>query len=142
MIIAELNWLAIAAATLAAFVAGAIWFGPKTFFPVWWRLMGKEAGADPGANSNMAVIFGSTFVGAAVQAFTLAIVIHFVAAGDASFGAVGGGLTGLLVGIGLGAASSLGHRLFAGVGFRVWLIEVGSDVVNLTIMGIILGAWR
>ena len=74
-----------------------------------------------------------------------AIVVATVAAfgaGDASFGAVGGGLTGLLIGIGLRAASSLGHRLFAGAGFRVWLIEVGSDVVNLTIMGIILGAWR
>jgi len=142
MNLAELNWLAIIVATLAAFVAGAIWFGPKTFFPVWWKLMGKTPGEDPGANANMPVVFGSTFVGALVQAFTLAVVIHFVAAGDASFGAVAGGLTGLLVGIGLGAASSLSHRLFAGVGFRVWLIEVGSDVLNLTIMGVILGAWR
>jgi hypothetical protein len=142
MIFTELNWLAILVATIAAFGAGAIWFGPKTFFPVWWKLMGKEAGADPGANSNMAVVFGSTFVGALVQAFTLAVIIHFISAGDASFGALAGGLTGLLVGIGLGAASSLSHRLFAGVGFRVWLIEIGSDVVNLTIMGLILGAWR
>ena len=142
MIVNELNWFAIIVATLAAFGAGAIWFGPKTFFPVWWKLMGKEVGADPGAHSNMAVVFASTFVGALVQAFTLAVIIHFVAAGDASFGAVNGGLTGLLVGIGLGAASSLSHRLFSGVGFRVWLIEVGSDVVNLTIMGLILGAWR
>jgi hypothetical protein len=142
MILAELNWLAIVVATIAAFAAGAIWFGPKTFFPVWWKLMGKEAGADPGANANMAVVFGSTFVGALVQAFTLAVIIHFVAASDPAFGALAGGLTGLLVGIGLGAASSLSHRLFAGAGFRVWLIEVGSDVVNLTIMGVILGAWR
>ena len=142
MNLADLNWLAIVVATLAAFAAGAIWFGPKTFFPVWWKLMGKEPNADPGANSNMVGVFASTFVGALVQAFTLAIIIHFVAAGDATFGALAGGLTGLLVGLGLGAASSLSHRLFAGVGFRVWLIEIGSDVVNLTIMGVILGAWR
>ncbi|GAB2816641.1 hypothetical protein GCM10027022_03380 [Alpinimonas psychrophila] len=142
MIFIELNWLAIVAATVAAFVAGAIWFGPKTFFPVWWKLIGKEAGVDPGANLNMAIVFASTFVGALVQAFTLAVIIHFVAAGDSAFGALAGGVTGLLVGIGLAAASSLGHRLFAGAGFRVWLLEVGSDVVNLTIMGVILGAWR
>ncbi len=142
MNLADLNWLAIIVATLAAFAAGAIWFGPKTFFPVWWKLMGKDPSADPGANSNMVVVFASTFVGALVQAFTLAIIIHFVSAGDATFGALAGALTGLLVGLGLGAASSLSHRLFAGVGFRVWLIEVGSDVVNLTIMGVILGAWR
>ena len=142
MFLANLNWLAIVAATLAAFAAGAIWFGPKTFFPTWWKLMGKDATEEPGANSNMVVIFGSTFVGALVQAVTVASVIYFVAAGDSGFGALGGALTGFLIGIGLAAASSLGHRLFAGQGFRVWLIEVGSDVVNLTIMGLILGAWR
>jgi hypothetical protein len=142
MIFAELNWFAIAVATLAAFAAGAVWFGPKTFFPVWWKLMGKQPTDNAGEGSNMAVLFGSTFVGALVQAFTLAVIIHFIAAGDPAFGALAGGLTGLLVGIGLGAASSLSHRLFAGAGFRVWLIEAGSDVVNLTIMGVILGAWR
>ncbi len=142
MIFSELNWVAIVVATFAAFGAGAIWFGPKTFFPLWWKLMGKAEGEDPGANSNMTVVFASTFVGALVQSFTLAIIIYFAAAGDSSFGALPGALTGLLVGIGVGAASSLSHRLFAGAGFRVWLIEVGSDVVNLTIMGLIIGAWR
>jgi hypothetical protein len=142
MIFSELNWLAILVATIAAFAAGAIWFGPKTFFPVWWKLMGKTEADVPGANSSMAVIFISTFVGAFVQAMTLAIIIHFVSAGDASFGTLQGGLTGLLVGIGLGAASSLSHRLFGGHGFRVWAIEVASDVVNLTIMGLIIASWR
>jgi hypothetical protein len=142
MFLANLNWLAILVATLAAFVAGAIWFGPKTFFPIWWKLMGKDSSEEPGTNSNMAVVFGSTFVAAVVEAITVASVIYFVAAGDAGFGALNGALVGLLLGLGLAAASSLSHRLFAGQGFRVWLIEVGSDVVNLTIMGLILGAWR
>ncbi len=90
----------------------------------------------------MAVIFGSTFVAAFVEATAVASVIHFVAATDPAFGPLQGALTGLLLGVGLAAASSLSHRLFAGHGFRVWLIEVGSDVVNLTIMGLILGSWR
>jgi hypothetical protein len=141
MFLAELNWLAVLVATLAAFVAGAVWFGPKTFFPLWWKLMGKGPGEEPGTG-NMVVLFGSTFVAALVEATAVASVIHFVAATDASFGSLQGGLTGLLLGIGLAAASSLSHRLFAGHGFRVWLIEVGSDVLNLTIMGLILGAWR
>jgi|GEM_PF-1812200 len=31
------------------------------------------------------------------------------------------------------------HRLFAGQGFRVWLLEVGSDVLNFGLMGAVLG---
>jgi hypothetical protein len=65
-----------------------------------------------------------------------------VALSNPNFGALDGGLVGLLLGIGLAAASSLSHRLFAGQNFKVWAIEVSSDVVNLTIMGLIIGAWR
>jgi len=142
MFLANLNWLAIVVATLAAFIAGAIWFGPKTFYPVWWKLMGKEVNTEPGSGTNMAVVFGATALGAFVEAVAVASVIHFVAAGQSDFGALQGGLVGLLLGVGLAAASSLSHRLFAGSGFRVWLIEVGSDVINLTIMGLIIGSWR
>lgn len=141
MFLAELNWLAIAVAFVAAFVAGAIWFGPKTFFPLWWRAMGKDP-KNMKITGNMGVIFGSTAVAALVESVTVASVIHFVALSNPNFGALDGGLVGLLLGTGLAAASSLSHRLFAGQNFKVWAIEVSSDVVNLTIMGFIIGAWR
>ena len=137
----QLNWLAIFVAFVAAFIAGAIWFGPKTFFPMWWRAMGKDP-ANMEVTGNMGVIFGSTAVAAFVEAVAVASVIHFVALSNPNFGALDGGLVGLLLGVGLAAASSLSHRLFAGQNFKVWAIEVSSDVVNLTIMGLIIGAWR
>lgn len=59
--------------------------------------------------------------------------------GDNAMSAVGGAGWGLIAGL-LVAAASLGHRLFAGHGYRVWLIEVGNDVVNCVIAGAILGA--
>ena len=37
------------------------------------------------------------------------------------------------------AAGSLSHRLFSGQGIRVWLIEVGGDVVSLTLAGLVIG---
>ena len=52
---------------------------------------------------------------------------------------LGGAGVLLLFGVGLVAASSLSHRLFGGDGFRVWLIEVGGDVVGLTLAGLVLG---
>ena len=141
MFLHELNWLAILVAWAVAFVAGSIWFGPKTFFPVWWKAMGRDP-KDLTVTGNMGIIFGSTAVAALVQAVTVASVIHFVAMADPSFGPLGGALTGFLLGIGLAAASSLSHRLFAGHGFTVWILEVGSDVLNLTLMGLIIGWWR
>lgn len=139
MIFSELNWLAVLTATLAAFVAGAIWFGPKTFFPIWWKLMGKgETDPAAGSGSNMVIVFGSTFLAAFAQATTVAIVIDLASAGVSSFGPLQGALVGSLLGFGLAAASSLSHRLFAGNGFRVWIIEVGSDIVNLTLMGLVI----
>lgn len=141
MFLLELNWLAVLVGWVVAFLAGALWFGPKTFFPVWWKAMGRQPDEAAGGD-NMGVIFGATAVAALVESIAVASVIHFVALSDPSFGALNGALTGFLLGLGLAAASSLSHRLFAGHGFRVWVIEVGSDVLNLTLIGLIVGWWR
>ena len=134
MILTELNWLAILVAFVAFFVIGAIWFAPKTFYPLWVKAMGNDPQKSPNAHG-MALTFGLTAVGALVQ------VIHFVSAASGPVGPLGGAVTGLLLGVGIAAASSLSHRLFGGQGLRVWIIEVGGDVVSLTVAGLILGAF-
>lgn len=141
MSLASLNWLSIAGATLAAFAAGGLWFGPKTFFPVWWRAMGRDPAAKPAAGMNMGVVFGSTAAAAFVQAVTVAVVCQLGRAADPGFSTWDGAVVGATLGAGLAAASSLSHRLFGGFGFKVWLIEVASDALNLTIMGLVLGTW-
>jgi hypothetical protein len=143
MDLSKLNYLAILVAALAAFVAGAIWFGPKTFFPVWWKAMGKTEDQQPGDNMvNMGVVFGLTALGQLVMSTTVAIVLELTEMAQGSISIADGALVGLILGIGLAAASSLSHRLFAGQGLKVWIIEVASDVLNITILGIILAAWR
>lgn len=141
MAFASLNWLAILGATFGAFLAGGLWFGPKTFFPVWWRAMGRDPSVKPAGDMNMGLLFGSTAAAAFVQAVVVALVCQLSRAGNPAFSAVDGALVGALLGVGLAAASSLSHRLFGGFGYKVWLIEVGSDALNLTIMGLIIGNW-
>jgi len=140
MILSELNWLAILVAFVAFFVIGAIWFAPKTFYPLWVKAMGSDPQKSPNAHG-MALTFGLTALGALVQVVATAIVIHFVSAASGPVGPLGGAVTGLLLGVGIAAASSLSHRLFGGQGLRVWIIEVGGDVVSLTVAGLILGAF-
>lgn len=138
MFLLSLNWLGILAGFVAYFIVGALWFGPKTFYPVWMRAKGHDPQKPPGTHGP-AVVFGMTALGALVQVIAVASVIWFVSEASGPVGPWGGALTGLLLGIGLVAASSLSHRLFGGDGFRVWAIEVGGDIVGLTIAGLLIG---
>lgn len=137
MFLTQLNWIAIAIGFVVFFAVGAVWFGPKTFYPAWVRLIGAVEVPGKGlGHHGMPFVFGLTALGALVQVVALATVIHFVAP---TGGAFCGALIGFLVGVGIVAASSLSHRLFSGQGIRVWLIEVGGDIVALTLVGFVIG---
>lgn len=129
-----LNWLAILLAFVAFFAIGAIWFGPKTFYPVWVKALGSDPQKSPNAHG-MAVVFGLTAVGALVQVLAVAVVIELAGAA----GPLNGAGIGLLLGVGIAAAGPLSHRLFGGQGLRVWLLEAANDVIALTAAGLIIG---
>ena len=134
----EVNVIGIIAGTAVSFVSGFLWFGPATFFPTWWRLMGKGPKDVPGGGINMGVAFGSVLVGQALQVTVLALILsalNITAPLD-------GALVGLLIGVGIVGGSSLSHRIFAGHGFGVLLLEAGNDIVNLGLAGAILVALR
>lgn len=135
----NLNFLAIILGVLAAYIFNAIWFGPKTFYPMWIRALGKpepkREDADMSAK-NQIKLFGGTFAGQLAGGLIVAMVLSLIPDADWSIGA--------LVGLGLGvvaAGSSLGHRLFANQGFRVWIIEVAADAIGLAILGAVIGAF-
>lgn len=138
MTFSNIHWVAVLVSALVGIASGAIWFGPKTFYPAWWRAMGHSDGENPGGNMNMGVIFGSTFAAQFVQAIAMALIVGSTKSPNMGKGA----LVGLVAGVGIAAASSLGHRLFGGQGFRVWSLEVSNDILNLVLMGAILGGWN
>ena len=138
--LSNINWIAVLLATLVSFVSGFIWFGPKTFYPVWWKAMGKSDKEEPGSHQNMAVVFGTIVVALFVQALFLSIVLSWFAASNGSLTATSGALAGLIVGVGIVAATPLSHRLMGGHGFKVWALEVGNDVLNFVLMGLVIGA--
>lgn len=134
----EVNVLGIMAATAVSFVSGFLWFGPATFFPTWWKLMGKDPNDVPGGGINMGVAFGSVLVGQILQVTVLAFILSAL---NLSY-PLDGGLVGLLIGVGIVGGSSMSHRIFAGHGFGVLLIESGNDIINLGIAGVLLVALR
>jgi hypothetical protein len=141
MDLTQLNYLAILAAALVANVIGAVWFSPKAFFPVWWKLIGRTPEQQPGS-SNMAYVFGMTFLGVLGYTFGLALVLELITVAQGSLDVVTGAGIGALLGLLIGGGASLSHRMFAGQGFKVWALEVGNDVVALAAVGAILAAWQ
>jgi len=147
--LSNINWLAIFVASLSSFIIGAVWFGPKTFYPIWVKFQGRTVPTervDMSAGATIAM-FGGTYLAALIQVSTLGIFISLSRSLDPTFGAGQGALTGALLGFGIGAAASLSHRLFAqsnhkvADAYKVWIIEVGQDIVCLTVAGLIIGAW-
>ena len=141
-----MNPLAIALATVAAFLIGFAWFNGKTFYPVWYRALGQEMPERPETftdedKKEAGQMFGATFLSQIGQAIALAWIIEAFAKANGSMDAGVGALIGLGAGFGIAALSSLPHRLFSKQGFLVWIIEVGGDVVALIAMGAIIGAF-
>ena len=147
-IFSQFNLIAVIVSSIVCFIIGAVWFGPKTFYPVWMKALGREVPKErvKMTGGETLLMFGGTYLAALIQVSTLGIIVaaarllHPVTWGTGLF-------LGFLFSVGLGAFASLSHRMFAQPDFKiykslkVWLIEVGQDVVCLTIAGAILGAW-
>ena len=137
----SINWLAVLACVVISMVSGSLWYNPKTFFPYWWKAIGKGEGQQPGT-SNMAVTWGLTVLASLVQAVALAVVLNIVEALHGGMSLLSGALTGALLWLGIVAPTYLVNKLFAGHGFKVWAIEVGNHLVNFVLFGALLGVWR
>ena len=131
---ADINWAAFAVVYVIGFVVSSIWFGPKTFYPIWWKLMGDRPMPTRETQTTPALaLFGLTMVGLFVQVAAVALLVQVLE--------LPGAVIGLFVGL-VAAFASLGHRMFAGHGVKVWAIEVTPDVIVAVIAGIILSLWR
>ena len=133
-----LNLLAVLAAFAVSFISGAIWFGPKTFYPVWMKAKGNANGQLTGEQNKPALLFGGTIIGLLIQVLTLGAIINSLQLHDANFGALNGAGVGFALGVGISMFSSLSHRLFGGESLKVWIIETANDAMNLTIAGAII----
>jgi hypothetical protein len=136
MTFAGVNYLAVLAAGVAAWLAGAAWY--MSLGKVWQAAVGMTPEKMAAAKSNPYawVPFVLVFVGHLVMAWTLAgIVGHFGAVNvkDAV-------ITGALCWLGFILTSILANNAFAGRSYRLTAIDAGHYLVVLLIMGAIIGA--
>ncbi len=143
MDISSVNWLAVVVCVVASMIIGGIWFGPKTFFPIWWKAIGKADNQDPsGSSTSMALVWGLIVFSAFVQATFMSLMVN--AMGSMIEGGptlVSGATAGFMLWLGFVAPSSLTNKLFADR-IKAWVLEAGNHLITFVVMGAILGAWR
>ncbi len=125
------NWLAVGASAVASMVLGFAWYHPKVFGTAWMAEIGKT---EEELQGNPAMYIW-TLLGAIITAYVLAVI-----AGNVGADTLTKGLTlGLTAGIGFIATALASHAIFHGNSFRHYLINAGYYVVNLVVMGLIIG---
>jgi hypothetical protein len=131
---AGINYLAVLAAAVSAFVLGGLWYSPVLFHRQWLAASGLTA--EQAQAGHPAMVFGVSFVLSLVAAFVFAMFL-------------GPQVTltqGLFYGFSAGlfwVAASFGiNYLFERKPFRLWLINGGYHTVQFTLYGLILGAWH
>lgn len=130
-----LNWLAVVAAALSTFLLGGLWYSPVLFGKAWQKETGLSD--DELKQGNMAKVFGLTFVWSLVMSVNLALFLNAPST-DATWGMT----AGFLAGFGWVATGIFVIGLFERRSMRYMLIHGGYMTVALTIMGLIIGAWR
>ena len=136
-VLAAVNWLAVAAATIALYILGGLWYSPALFGPRWRAGVGFVPPADwkPGA-----LLYLGSLVGCFVVTVATALLVTIADAHSARDGVA----LGLIVGVGYGAAVA-GVDATAPSHPRPGMLAliVGAYwTMGLTMVAVILAVWR
>lgn len=131
-VFANINWLAVIVAALAAFPIGALWYGPL-FRNAWMAAAGTTF--EQGRQANPLKLYGTAFVLNLVISISLAM---FIGNGDLHAGIFAGFMAGAtFVAMAIGVVT-----LFESKSFKYWAINAGYQIVFFTVAGAIIGAWH
>ncbi|MCI0707519.1 MAG: DUF1761 domain-containing protein [Ignavibacteriae bacterium] len=141
----EVNYLAVLACGIAAMVLGGVWYGPL-FGKAWAKEMGwgnLTPEQEAAMKKSAATAYPQQFVGALLTAFVLA---HTTAAFITAMNeepSVSLGLKGAFWNwLGFMVPVIYGDKLWGGKSLKLFFINAFYQLVNLSVMAIILVSWR
>ena len=130
----HVNWLAVLVAGISAFVLGGVWYSPALFGTAWMKE--NRITTEDVRKGNRAKIFGWSFILALIMSVNLAMFLNDPKT-NFTWGMTAGFLAGIWVFCGIAITS-----LFEQRSARYIFINGGYQLVALTLMGAIIGAWR
>jgi hypothetical protein len=130
----QIHYPAVLVSALAKFVFGAVWY--TVFGNQWMELTGITE--EMAAESNMAVVFGGSFLAYVVQAYVLAHFVHYTSATSAK----GGAQTGFWLWLGISAVLLFQGVLYEMRPMMLWVIDAGYELISLILICVILAVWK
>jgi hypothetical protein len=129
----QINFLAVAVGTVAAFSIGIIWYAPPVFGRTWRKYVGV-----PREKMQQARVAG-TFGPAIVLMYLMGVVLAALLPMD-TLRWTQGAFGGMVMGAGMGATALAIHYIFARRAVHLFLIDAGYTVLALAISGAIIAA--
>jgi len=129
-----INWLAVVAAALSSFLIGGLWYSPLLFAKTWIKVAGLTD--EQLKAGNKLKIFGITAILSLVMAINLAMFLN-----DPKTTLAWGAAAGFLAGIWTFCAITM-QGLFELKSWSYIFINGLYSTLTLTVMGLIIGAWR
>jgi len=130
----HVNWLAVLVAGISAFVLGGVWYSPALFGKAWMKE--NNLSVEDVQKGNKGKIFGWSSILALIMSANLSMFLAD-AKTNFSWGTMAGFLAGIWVFCGIAIVA-----LFEQKSARYIFINGGYQLVALTLMGAIIGAWR
>ena len=130
----ELDWVAVAVATVASYVLGFAWYSWSLFGKSWAGALGmtKEQADDTEG-------MGAAFVVSLVAGVAKVIVLGLLMAATDTTGFGEGMLFGAIVGVALIASSVAYHNGFSRLPSTLTVIDSAHDIVEAAMIGAIIG---
>ncbi len=137
----DLNWLAVAVSTVAAFAIGLVWFAPPVLGTLWARQVTQyadipEADVTSGAAKGAALL--PWFAATAINVVVLAMAVAATGADSVTDGVV----LGAVLSLGFGATLNSWPSIFARLPRTWWLLNCGAALLMNVVAGAILGSWQ
>jgi hypothetical protein len=130
-----LNWLTIIVSTVLFFGLGAIWYSPLVFGKLWMKETGVTK--ETAKKANMPKIMALTLLFSFIMSLNLALFMN-----SPEIGVSQGAMYGFFTGFGWIAMAIFVTGQYEFRSTCYMLIHAGYNIVGLTLMGVILGAWK
>jgi len=131
------HWPFIIGAALAAWLIGAVWYSPLLFAKAWVRAHGYS----PEKLAAMQASAGRAYAGSFLAFVLIAGVLHIFLSHLGADSFQKGAMWGFHAWLGFALPIGFTANLYSDKPFMTFVIDAGYQLVYLTIMGGILGAW-
>lgn len=134
--LADVNYLAVVVATITTFVLGATWYAWALFGKAWAKHVGlsKKQMDD---SSGMVPVFSMTAMGSFIASTTMAALLL----ATNTEGVLQGAIFGFLIGFAFRFTAHVMHNGFERKNHELTVINSMYDMVQLAVVGAILGGW-